>query len=32
MTSRIVAGLIGGDMNVIDRPEHDLYRVIDVDL
>lgn len=32
MKSRIVAGLVGGDMNTIDRPEHDFYRAIDVDL
>jgi len=32
MKSRIVAGLVGGDMNAIDRPEHDFHRAIDVDL
>ncbi len=32
MKSRIVAGLVGGDMNAIDRPEHDFHKAIDVDL
>ena len=30
--SRIVAGLVGGDMNAIDRSEHEFHRAIDVDL
>lgn len=30
--SRIVAGVVGGDMNAVNRSEHDLHRAIDVDL
>ncbi|KAK0105032.1 hypothetical protein ONS95_004600 [Cadophora gregata] len=32
MKSKVVAGLVGGDMNAIDRPEHDFHRAIDVNL
>jgi len=32
MKSRIGAGLVGGDMNAIDRPEHDFHRAVDVEL
>jgi tyrosyl-DNA phosphodiesterase 2 len=32
MKSRIVAGFVGGDMNVIDRSEHEFYKASDVDL
>lgn len=28
----IIAGLVGGDMNVIDQTEHDLHRSSDIDL
>ena len=30
--SRVVAGLVGGDMNAIDLWEHEFHRAIDVDL
>lgn len=32
MKSRIVAGLVGGDMNAIDRSEHEFHKASDVDL
>ncbi|KAL2011634.1 hypothetical protein VTN00DRAFT_4352 [Thermoascus crustaceus] len=32
MGSRIVAGLVGGDMNAIDKPEHEFHRASEVDL
>jgi tyrosyl-DNA phosphodiesterase 2 len=32
MKSRVVAGLVGGDMNSIDQPEHDFHRATDVGL
>ncbi|KAH7381931.1 Endonuclease/exonuclease/phosphatase, partial [Cadophora sp. MPI-SDFR-AT-0126] len=32
MKSKVVAGLVGGDMNAIDRSEHEFHRAIDVDL
>jgi len=32
MESRIIAGLVGGDMNAIDRSEHELHKASDVDL
>lgn len=32
LRSRVVAGLVGGDMNAIDRPEHEFHRTKDVEL
>lgn len=32
MGSRIVAGLVGGDMNAIDKPEHEFHKASEVDL
>jgi hypothetical protein len=30
--SGIIAGLVGGDMNAIDRSEHELHKASDFDL
>ncbi|KAI9769853.1 MAG: hypothetical protein M1840_003847 [Geoglossum simile] len=30
--SKIIAGLVGGDMNAIDRPEHEFHKASDIDL
>jgi len=32
MDSRIIAGLVGGDMNAIDRPEHEFHKANEVNL
>lgn len=32
MDSRVIAGIVGGDMNAIDRAEHDLHKASEVNL
>lgn len=32
MESRVIAGLVGGDMNAIGRSEHEFHKANDVDI